>query len=71
MHLLDSGYDWDYPVEPQERGKSFLRHARGNWRPGPTPPPTTRSSTPKLPSVNFNISVMTMAEKWADLILQL
>ena len=20
MHLLDSGYDWDYPVEPQERG---------------------------------------------------
>jgi choline oxidase len=29
MHLLDSGYDWDYPVEPQERGNSFLRHARG------------------------------------------
>lgn len=28
MHLLDSGYDWDYPVEPQERGNSFLRHAR-------------------------------------------
>jgi len=29
MFLLDSGYDWDYPVEPQERGNSFLRHARG------------------------------------------
>ncbi|MCK0518506.1 GMC family oxidoreductase [Williamsia sp. DF01-3] len=28
MHLLDSGYDWDYPVEPQEIGNSFLRHAR-------------------------------------------
>lgn len=28
MHLLGSGYDWDYPVEPQERGNSFLRHAR-------------------------------------------
>lgn len=28
MHLLESGYDWDYPVEPQERGNSFLRHAR-------------------------------------------
>ncbi|MHA6795623.1 GMC family oxidoreductase [Pseudonocardia bannensis] len=28
MHLLDSGYDWDYPVEPQQRGNSFLRHAR-------------------------------------------
>ena len=28
MLLLDSGYDWDYPVEPQERGNSFLRHAR-------------------------------------------
>ncbi|MCI2238963.1 GMC family oxidoreductase N-terminal domain-containing protein [Paenibacillus sp. TRM 82003] len=28
MHLLDSGYDWDYPVEPQENGNSFLRHAR-------------------------------------------
>ncbi|MFI6169912.1 GMC family oxidoreductase [Nocardia sp. NPDC051052] len=28
MHLLDSGYDWDYPVEPQERGNSYLRHAR-------------------------------------------
>ena len=28
MALLDSGYDWDYPVEPQERGNSFLRHAR-------------------------------------------
>ncbi|WP_028921150.1 GMC family oxidoreductase [Pseudonocardia acaciae] len=29
MALLDSGYDWDYPVEPQRRGNSFLRHARG------------------------------------------
>ncbi|MBO0676295.1 GMC family oxidoreductase N-terminal domain-containing protein [Mycolicibacterium sp. S2-37] len=28
MHLLDSGYDWDYPVEPQGRGNSFMRHAR-------------------------------------------
>ncbi|MCW2589908.1 MAG: choline oxidase, partial [Mycobacterium sp.] len=28
MHLLDSGYDWDSPVEPQERGNSFMRHAR-------------------------------------------
>jgi choline dehydrogenase-like flavoprotein len=28
MRLLDSGYDWDYPVEPQERGNSFMRHAR-------------------------------------------
>jgi choline oxidase len=28
MYLLDSGYDWDYPVETQERGNSFLRHAR-------------------------------------------
>ena len=28
MNLLDSGYDWDYPVEPQARGNSFLRHAR-------------------------------------------
>jgi len=29
MFLLDSGYDWDYLVEPQEKGNSFLRHARG------------------------------------------
>ncbi|MFF3225749.1 GMC family oxidoreductase [Nocardia suismassiliense] len=28
MHLLDSGYDWDYLIEPQERGNSYLRHAR-------------------------------------------
>ncbi|WP_406345421.1 GMC family oxidoreductase [Streptomyces sp. NBC_00648] len=28
MGLLDSGYDWDYPVEPQERGNSMMRHAR-------------------------------------------
>src|SRR3954454_7854596 len=28
MYLLDSGYDWDYPVEAQENGNSFLRHAR-------------------------------------------
>src|ERR1043165_7284418 len=34
MHLLDSGYDWDYAVEPQERGNSFMRHARGKGRGG-------------------------------------
>ncbi|MFI6770439.1 GMC family oxidoreductase [Streptomyces sp. NPDC050355] len=28
MGLLESGYDWDYPVEPQENGNSFMRHAR-------------------------------------------
>ncbi|MEC3916056.1 GMC family oxidoreductase [Nocardia sp. CDC160] len=28
MLLLESGYDWDYPVEPQDSGNSFLRHAR-------------------------------------------
>ncbi len=28
MALLDSGFDWDYLVEPQENGNSFLRHAR-------------------------------------------
>jgi choline dehydrogenase len=28
MALLDSGYDWDYLVEPQAHGNSFLRHAR-------------------------------------------
>ena len=28
MYLLDSGYDWDYPIEPQARGNSFMRHAR-------------------------------------------
>ena len=28
MHLLESGYDWDYPVKPQEYGNSFLRHSR-------------------------------------------
>ncbi|MER7047103.1 GMC family oxidoreductase [Streptomyces jumonjinensis] len=28
MALLESGYDWDYPVEPQENGNDFLRHAR-------------------------------------------
>ncbi|WEB39427.1 GMC family oxidoreductase N-terminal domain-containing protein [Streptomyces yunnanensis] len=28
MGLLQSGYDWDYPVEPQENGNSFMRHAR-------------------------------------------
>ncbi|HJT03924.1 MAG TPA: GMC oxidoreductase [Pseudonocardiaceae bacterium] len=26
--LLGSGYDWDYPVEPQANGNSFLRHSR-------------------------------------------
>jgi choline oxidase len=28
MALLESGYDWDYPVEPQDNGNSFMRHAR-------------------------------------------
>ncbi|GAB18366.1 choline oxidase [Gordonia effusa NBRC 100432] len=28
MNLLESGYDWDYPIEPQENGNSFMRHAR-------------------------------------------
>ena len=28
MALLESGYDWDYPIEPQEHGNSHLRHAR-------------------------------------------
>ena len=28
MYLLDSGYDWDYLIEPQEKGNSFMRHAR-------------------------------------------
>ncbi|HEY4004423.1 MAG TPA: GMC family oxidoreductase N-terminal domain-containing protein [Pseudonocardia sp.] len=28
MALLDSGYDWDYPIEPQSNGNSFMRHAR-------------------------------------------
>ncbi|RCW39556.1 choline oxidase [Halopolyspora algeriensis] len=28
MSLLESGYDWDYLVEPQEYGNSYLRHAR-------------------------------------------
>src|SRR5699024_11721132 len=27
--LLESGYDWDYPIEPQERGNSFMRHEIG------------------------------------------
>ncbi|KAB1642251.1 GMC family oxidoreductase [Gulosibacter chungangensis] len=26
--LLESGLDWDYPIEPQENGNSFMRHAR-------------------------------------------
>jgi choline dehydrogenase len=26
--LLGSGYDWDYPIEPQPCGNSFVRHAR-------------------------------------------
>jgi choline oxidase len=26
--LLESGMDWDYPIEPQENGNSFMRHAR-------------------------------------------
>jgi choline oxidase len=28
-HLLGTGYDWDYPIETQRCGNSFLRHARG------------------------------------------
>ncbi|MFB9902736.1 GMC family oxidoreductase [Allokutzneria oryzae] len=28
MALLESGYDWDYPVEKQANGNSFMRHAR-------------------------------------------
>ncbi len=28
MELLESGYDWDYPIEQQENGNSFMRHAR-------------------------------------------
>jgi choline oxidase len=28
MELLESGYDWDYPVEEQEKGNSFMRMAR-------------------------------------------
>jgi choline oxidase len=27
-HLLGSGYDWDYPIEPQVNGNSFVRHSR-------------------------------------------
>jgi choline dehydrogenase len=27
-HLMGSGYDWDYPIEPQHMGNSFLRHSR-------------------------------------------
>lgn len=26
--LLNSGYDFDYGIEPQSRGNSFVRHAR-------------------------------------------
>ena len=28
MALLESGYDWDYLIEPQGNGNSFMRHAR-------------------------------------------
>src|SRR5699024_883410 len=28
MELLESGFDWDYPIEEQEHGNSFMRHAR-------------------------------------------
>lgn len=28
MELLESGYDWDYPIEEQANGNSFMRHAR-------------------------------------------
>src|ERR1700692_2884669 len=37
MYLLDSGYDWDYLVEPQEKGNSFLRHARAKVLGGSSP----------------------------------
>lgn len=26
--LLESGYDWDYPIEPQANGNSFMRQSR-------------------------------------------
>ncbi|MDN6176840.1 MAG: GMC family oxidoreductase N-terminal domain-containing protein, partial [Brevibacterium sp.] len=25
MELLESGFDWDYPIEDQEHGNSFMR----------------------------------------------
>jgi len=28
MELLESGFDWDYPIEEQVNGNSFMRHAR-------------------------------------------
>ncbi len=28
--LLDSGFGWDYVVEPNNRDTSFLRHTRAN-----------------------------------------
>lgn len=28
MELLESGYDWDYPIEEQANGNSHMRHAR-------------------------------------------
>ncbi|TXG92653.1 GMC family oxidoreductase [Rhodococcus rhodnii] len=28
MNLLESGLDWDYLIEPQAHGNSFMRHAR-------------------------------------------
>ena len=28
MELLESGYDWDYQIEPQENGNSHMRMAR-------------------------------------------
>jgi choline oxidase len=28
MELLESGFDWDYPIEEQENGNSYMRHAR-------------------------------------------
>ncbi len=28
MELLESGYDWDYPIEEQQSGNSFMRHSR-------------------------------------------
>ncbi|CAM5262197.1 hypothetical protein GCM10010390_28490 [Streptomyces mordarskii] len=35
LGLLGSGHAWDYPVEPQEKGNSFLRHARPKARVDP------------------------------------
>ena len=47
MGLLESGYDWDYPVEPQESGNSFMRHARAKVLGGcPRTTPASPSGRP-------------------------